>query len=293
MKTESIQNRIIKKVDGIYYVKLPNGKLTKYHLVKCSYCNNDCYVWHWNGSYKKTGLGFCSHECKVYYYHNKKDPVLAQIMNKQNEDSFYYLLGMLATDGTIRYPERKTKYTTYSALIELNIKDREILDKLQNMFGGALHVTHKNKAIKLSLHNKEFVLFLKNVVGLTTRKSLTLNIKLKWFSLLTPTQKLYFMRGCYDGDGTVLCNSSNRKQGKYISICTNSKKFGNLIKTYYLNLGFKPHENSYFATKNKTYRIVFYCKNALIACNDIFTTSSIGLQRKTDKFKELQQYYSN
>ena len=143
----------------------------------------------------------------------------------QNDNDFYYLLGLLATDGSI---------SEDSSIIRIGLSplDIDCLYSLYNKFSG--NIIHYKKVKDEITHNPEYAVwsvidykfcdFLKKI-GITPCKSLTLNIS-QYFESLTHIQQGFFIRGVIDGDGSIMISPNSTKTAVRgcISIGTGSKK---------------------------------------------------------------------
>lgn len=127
-----------------------------------------------------------------------------------------YILGFIAADGYIV----QSNPSSETLGIQINIKDREVLDFVKEEIGFKKELTYPNeKMIRMTLSNKDLVQDLKNL-GITKRKSLTLtNI----FNNIPKKFRKYCVFGYFDGDGS--CTRSNQTSSKFC-------KSENKIKTY-------------------------------------------------------------
>ena len=274
-----------------------NNSILHYLKIRCSNCNEICYT----NKRKNMKLLFCGMGCTMNYYFKKKDPKQTQMMSLINTPEFFYLIGLITTDGMVLYPDIKyiTKNKYHVASIELGKKDKTVLRDIQHLFGGKTYKTHNNTACKLEFRNKDFVNYLKNNVGLTPKKSLTLNINTSWFNDLTREQQNNFLRGCYDGDGSIVRNKKKHVHRPFtgIEIVTCSKKFKTFLSNIFIQRGFQPKYITYIPktpNRHTSYKINFYGKNAITPLNEIFAcTSSICLKRKTIRYIEYKNYYIN
>ncbi len=193
------------------------------------------------------------------------------ILKKIDLEEFYYLIGLICTDGHIGWPNCTKNTNGYTCMITLNNKDSDLLYDIQKLFGGIIVLQPKLNATKWQISNKDFVLYLKNVVGLTNNKSLTLNVE-KWFQELPNKFKIPFLRGVIDGDG---CIYRNKKYGHcVISIATYSENFFSMLKKYF---------NS--KTTIKKGRLQIFNKPELFI--DIMSFTKLQLKRKTDIYQQL------
>jgi hypothetical protein len=202
--------------------------------VQCCFCKKTVVR---DRYYLKTHpLIYCSEMCRIYYH----DPKQFQIMDYTETPQFSYLLGLLATDGHISYPNATKAAKTYMAMIRLKKKDGDqILKDIQNIFGGKIYEETTNGFYKHTstcwrISNPIFVQYLISI-GFTNNKTYTIDIE-KWFQSLSEINKKSFIRGCWDGDGCLHISDRSTGKTKSISthICSASKKFIETIYNYFL-----------------------------------------------------------
>lgn len=202
------------------------------------------------------GVVFCGHECQFDNRLKHKDPLGYAILDKQHLPEFYYLLGLIATDGYIEVPQCNKHACSYFCSISLHLQDIQTLLDIQKIFGGV--VKQRNKTIvEWRIYNRHFVKFLYDI-GITHKKSLTLCIH-DWFHTLTNIQQDNFMYGVFDGDGCIYEYRYNNTSYYQLSVCSASKKFINSIEHWLLNRGIKIKKTSSLPhSKFKSTNIVDY-----------------------------------
>lgn len=266
--------------------------------VKCSFCSkklvrNKYYL-------KRYPISFCSQPCKTFF----NDPKQSLIMNMQQDNNFYYLIGLLCTDGYINYPGGSKNAITYSCVIKLSTKDENILYNIQKIFGGTITYEDSNGfkikkkgTICWRIINKDFIEYLKSI-GLTNNKTYTLNIS-NWFNNLTREQKAAFIRGCYDGDGSINIDNMKLTDKKICttSICSASKTFIEMISNYLSNFKGILHERKKEQSKLATCSLYTYYLNSkeALTLGRIYGNlkeTDLCLERKRKKFEEIRSYYN-
>lgn len=246
----------------------------------CAFCNKTMY--HSKDSIRSYGHVFCDHDCQHKFTRLRKDPKNAGILLNQT-NNFFYLLGWIATDGTILYPTKGKRYKANS--IRLHLKDKEILEQMKSTFGGHLH--YRAPYYVWDLSNKELLSYLIHTVGLSTNKSKSLNVT-SWFLTLTEEQQRHFIRGCWDGDGTIHVRST----GYFVaSIFTASSTFLNLLTTYFQQYHFKVY-TEITATGTTFNRLSFHGSHSIAPMHRIYGNllpADMVLRRKQKKFNQLAQ----
>lgn len=260
-----------------------DGKRWQYFVkTRCNVCKKEIIRSKANLS---KGYGLCSYDCRSQYHLKENDPKLYNILDNINNLDFYYLIGLIASDGHIVWKDCTKSEKSYYCMISLIKDDKEVLEKIKNKFGGYLKI-QKNQCI-WQAGSKTFVQYLRDMVGLTNNKSLTLNLS-NWFFNLTNERQWMFVKGFFDGDG---CISKNTKNGSYNAfICTASKYFADMLKQFFDNQNL--NTSNYFCKSNNVYNINFLKENnSFKNILDKFylnnTKNSLYLNRKYERYKEL------
>lgn len=236
----------------------------EYISYNCKQCGVECFV----RKSSKNINNFCGIKCKSKYY--RKDKLGGNILDNDTSN-FYYILGLFTTDGC---------NTGDGVSISLQNKDKELLIKSSKLFGGTISETKRYNCTNWNIYNREFSEYLTSI-GITMRKSSTLNIN-EWFSTLGGEHKRHFIRGCWDGDGTV-CKT---KKGWNVRITSQSTQFSDTIVTYFSNLGFENMKRKCYNSHNY---MCFNDKFAIAPMRYIYTVTSddLVLSRKYDKVQDL------
>lgn len=242
----------------------------------------------------KTPLQFCSNCCRSEYFNDQRDPKQAKILNHINTPDFCYLIGLIATDGTISWPRCSKSATSYYCQISLQVRDRELLNKIHKIFGGKLYNKGKTMVVWKITH-KKFIDYLRNNIGLTNQKSYNLDIE-KWFSNLTKDNQLHFLRGTIDGDGCICNNTINNKVYWYVKIASGSDKFAKLLKNALPGAKVWKRPKTTDLVMNNTCKVQPYLniisvnkQSALLSLKQLFCpdNSELFLERKQLKYKDF------
>lgn len=159
---------------------------------------------------------FCSDECEYNY----NDPKGSKILEKQNDENFYYLLGLIATDGTV-------STDTNTVIISLSHCDYKLLYNIKEYFGGKIHTYSNSSTMAWDICNSKFHKYLMDI-GITNKKSLTLNVE-EWFNKLPYNFQQHFVRGSIDGDGSLSVFNNQLT----FSLYSCSSKFCSLIRDWF------------------------------------------------------------
>ena len=198
-----------------------------------------------------------------------------------------YVLGVIYTDGNlIPGSRRDSKYKNRSSRFSVSQKEPELLEKVlalmdcnatlyrtkQRLTGNPLYSFHVNEE---EMYNDLLKL------GLTPKKSLTMQFP------CVPDQYLRdFIRGCWDGDGSVYFESEVKPRASYI---TGSKGFLAELVKHLVKLGL-PQTNIYTTRVGRSFYIRF---SGEADCSNLFhlfykgVPASMYLRRKFELFYRI------
>ena len=186
-----------------------------------------------------------------------------------------YVLGLIATDGCI----------SKSGTISLRINDKDLLEKVRVAMDSSHAI--KNYAQQEGLYTFNFARekMVADLGGLGILPKKSLNIS---FPDVPDAFLSDFIRGVFDGDGSVFFEKRNRKLPLRTSFVSSSKGFLNALEKRLRTLGM-PNRNIYqhktkncisymirYAHKDSTKLFKILYKNAL--------KNGLFLKRKYDKF---------
>lgn len=180
---------------------------------------------------------FCGMVCKCEYEQKIRDPKGFAILDHKDTSNFSYLLGLIATDGHIDYPRENSSSTNSACIIELKGHDKDLLIKLTDIFGGCIYDTFTNRKDKTSmckwyLNNRNFIAYLRGI-GFIHNKTHTLDLT-EWFNGITEMNKWHFIRGVWDGDGTITIDKNGKCRISFISA---SENFADMIYNFLVSRG--------------------------------------------------------
>jgi len=220
---------------------------------------------------------------------NSKNSLNTDFFKKINSASKAYILGLLLSDGYISKKWSKVVLTS---------KDYELV----NMVKDELNSTHKlseydvydkrtNKSYKrfsLQIASKEMCIDLNNL-GLYSAKSFDCdypNINDKYF--------WHFVRGVFDGDGSIHMNTSKKDGALRFSII-GSEKFILKLKTKFNSFGLtntKILYTKYKSEKGCICKLFYYSfKDLEFIKNNMYDNSDgLRLSRKYEIFQTLKEY---
>lgn len=210
-----------------------------------------------------------------------------------------YILGFLASDGTISLNQEKS---IYSIRIAVNSIDRDLLIKIKNAIGTRAKIRDytttcslpqggecQSSFSSLTLHNKKLVLDLEKI-GITPRKSLSLDVN---YDLIPQKLKRHFWRGLIEGDGSfgiygkkqILSLTLTTSQNMCISTKKEILKFFPDFKiNYYQAIGCSQYTKRFMITSQKdVYDFLSF----------IYEDATIFLDRKYANFLKIKEIYNN
>ena len=225
-----------------------------------------------------------------------KSTLGADILKHKNDNDFYYLIGLICTDGSITWKGKTPSAVGDRCCIGQHTDNKDLLYKIKNKFGGiVVHERNRPQSV-WATSNKGFVDYLRNEVKIGDKKTFNLNIS-EWFNTLNDIQKKYFVRGVIDGDGNVFYDKRKNVFHK-ISIFSASIHFITMLSKYLNNSKIyiqKPRKNSW--TKNIGYNISVSGRKCVNLFTPIFEQvkdkTCITLEYKYNNFNKIKERYKN
>ena len=190
-----------------------------------------------------------------------------------NENSYY--LGFLGADGTVRKNRNEIKIGLSS--VDLNFLE-EFKEKLE--LERDIHNYQTNNGFNVSelLFSSAKIKEDIGKYGIIPNKTyigLNLNLIPKEFQLA-------FIKGFWDGDGTVVYNK-NTKQVK-VSFCSRTKQILEQINNFFENKGYVYSSNR---SKNIVYDLEFSTLPSLNILKQFYELNTPCLKRKYDKYLKI------
>lgn len=204
-----------------------------------------------------------------------------QFFNNINTEEKAYWAGFIAADGNIRKDFLKMR-------IELNIQDYSHLEKFRKSIEGNNPIKESirpnNHSCYIDVNCKEFCLAL-NKLGITPKKSLTLKIN---FDLIPKELRQHFIRGYFDGDGSI--NNYQRENKNYleweISFVSSKEFLTQILKEL--------NKKRNFYSCGNNFRMCFKAKEDIKdILKYLYKDATIYMDRKIEKareFKALNDY---
>lgn len=209
------------------------------------------------------------------YKYNKN--FFSKIDNEQKA----YWAGFIAADGNIRKDFLKMR-------IELNIQDKKHLEKFRRAIDGDNPIKESirpnNHSCYIDVNCKQLCLDL-NDLGITPKKSLTLDVD---FNKIPNELRHHFIRGYFDGDGSINCyqRSTTNYLEWEISFISSKKFLNKILKEFNKERGLYSCGNNFrFCFKGK--------RDINDIINYLYKDATIYLDRKFEKinyFKALNDY---
>ena len=183
-----------------------------------------------------------------------------------------YILGWFYSDGNVTKNLRTVR-------LHLQISDTEILEKIKTVLGSNQPIYKKNNAAELKLHSS---LMVKDIyaLGCTERKTK----KIRFPKKLPKKYHKDFVRGYFDGDGSIMFNKPNTIK---VNFSGNKRFIQQLNKTICKDLKFPPAKLSENKkpTHSSVWAIYFYGDNARKLCDWMYSKANkLYLNRKHERY---------
>jgi len=197
-----------------------------------------------------------------------------------------YMIGLIQTDGNL-YEQTRNRGRM---AIELNIKDRDIIDKLvphimcNYRLNERQRLTNfgKSQTITLIVYDKNFRSYIKKCGVPSGKKS----------TVIAPPQNVSYVevdyiRGLYDGDGSL---GITRKGKAFISLTTASEELKEYIVHYVSNFLQKAPKKLQRNTRDNLYNIVLTNEDAVLFTQHLYYNGCLALKRKLEKASEVASW---
>lgn len=198
---------------------------------------------------------------------------------RRDSPAFYYVLGLLASDGCVR-GNAVTFTSTDKDVIDWIVKEIEYSNKVSVY----LPKNGTKEAYNINLASPELVSILSQY-GIVNNKSLTMNFPKNINQKYLP----HYIRGVFDGDGSISLSTrkDNGAKTHALSIVSGSERFiAGLCKAVESSIGLKKfpqfHRDCYY------FRISSR-KEILLFCNWIYKDGMYGMERKVSKFNVIRE----
>ena len=198
-----------------------------------------------------------------------------------------YVLGVIFTDGNLLPGrERDSKYRSPGSRVSIAQKEPELLEKVlalmecdAKVYRGKQSLTG-NPIHQFNILSEELYDDLLNL-GLTPRKSRTIQ-----FPKIPEPYVRHFIRGCWDGDGSVYLERGRIPKASYI---TGSRQFAEEMIQHLANLGLPPATLHSYQSRNGFY----FRFGTVAACTRLYhvfydeVPNAMYLSRKFDRFRAI------
>lgn len=206
---------------------------------------------------------------------------------KQENSNMAWLLGFLAADGNVSKNSNRIR-------IELSSVDREILEKIKEIVQLENPIYEREdkrgfyfSSLEWSCKEHKADLNKYNIVPNKTKiLQPPINLNKKYY--------IDYIRGYFDGDGTINLNKGKNSNSLRWGICGASKDILEwIVKFLYEEYDIPPvniHKDT--SCKNDFYSIIYSTNSAKKIYKILYTENSLFLKRKKDKFDYLLKEYS-
>lgn len=259
----------------------------KKYLCKCD-CGNEIIVKTTELRYDDMNKCTTSCGCKKHVVHKNEN-----FFSNINTEEKAYILGLLAADGNILDSKGSHGFE-----LTLQKQDKSVLEKMKaamecdaTIREYIAHGTFPNgsekysEVCRITVYSMQIGTDLVNL-GLTAKKSLTL-----FFDLNKLPDKLigHFLRGYYDGDGSIICYNDNFKKKKCVVISLiGNYEYLTYLKNYYLsNYGITSSLVDGKKPSGKTFYLFINSEKGINKFLELlYNDSHIYIERKYKKYQE-------
>jgi intein-encoded DNA endonuclease-like protein len=196
-----------------------------------------------------------------------------------------WLLGFIAADGYLPI----TKGAKNRITITLQEQDEEILQRIAKELeynGPIYHFENQGfPAVSLSFSSQKLRQQIENY-GIGNNKT----FKLSHIPNLPNEYKLDFIRGFFDGDGSLY-----EPKGKKINInftCASETFLKDITKFFFEEYGINEPKIHSQERVHIIYTINYYVKNSLTICNAFYNNDYLSLARKKEHFFTIKKKYN-
>jgi len=191
-----------------------------------------------------------------------------------------YILGLIITDGCV----------SQTGTVSLRINDRDLLEKVRQAMESEHRIRsykHQKKLYGFQFTREKMTDNLKRL-GVLPKKSLTVD-----FPDIPDLFIVDFIRGVFDGDGSVFFEKRNPRSTLKTSFVSSSKKFIEKLEKKLQKLGMPPSMIYKQKTKNTVSHMIRYAnKDSIKFYNILYKNvpdNGLYLERKRDKYKQCMR----
>lgn len=193
---------------------------------------------------KSSNRVHCSDECRNSYKRNVLFVKDKNIYENGFDNINSYIFGLIMSDGSLVFDNHSKRER-----IVISSNDYDILNKIKDYCGIERNIyKNKEKGYVLIYINQDAIDFLKQY-GLEYRKSTTISLP-----KLPKEYMPHFIRGFFDGDGSIVTNKNKYGIYQQVKFTTGSQTFANELNGYFISLGFS--SNVYNTDRNNFYVVI-------------------------------------
>lgn len=198
-----------------------------------------------------------------------------------------YLIGLLQTDGHLYENSRNRGKIS----LELRYKDKDIIKEISNHLDCNYSIRERSrktnykddyKSISLTINDLDFRNKIKEWGMIPGKKSKEISIPNK-----NELDKLEYIRGLYDGDGSLGFTSEGFP---FVSFVTQSEEIKNMLIDFIYEIGDKPKKQINRNRRDGIYNISIYKEDAVTFCKYIYPQNCISINRKSKLAQKIKSW---
>lgn len=278
-------------VDNEYFYVLESNKrsgIIKMHDAALEFINIGCENTTFTTIAKKHGLEHTRFRRYLEKYYPqvklKKDFYFDEsVFDVIDTEEKAYWLGFMYADGTISSsPENPKVKTEFKIELSLASKDLSHLEKFASFLKYKKEIYCNDKRCRIFLNSERMWKSLYKH-GCIPQKTLKLQ-----FPVLNQSLIKHFIRGYFDGDGTLTWSNKEHTYPE-VGVISTENFLLEILKFLKLEASIRINSNDF--ENNITKKFQLYSHKAFVACYKLYENSNIYLQRKYNIYKEYCRLY--
>lgn len=208
-------------------------------------------------------------------------------MNTTDDKFMSYLIGLLQTDGHLYENSRNRGKVS----IELGYKDKNIINKISKRLDCNYSIKERVRSTNYKNNYKSIILTINDLSFRNMIKEWGMIAGKKSKKILIPNKreldKLEYIRGLYDGDGSLGFTS---EKFPFASFTTQSEEIKNMLIEFICEITGKPKKIINKNKRDNIYNISIYKEDAVELCKYIYPKKCISINRKNELAQKIKKW---